>query len=106
MYTHTYTYIYTYINLEEGRVADQWRQAKGVWIPKEEKSKEIDQFRIILLLNTERKIFFSILSRRLSKFLIMNEYVDTSVQKEGVAGMPGCIEHTGVVSQLIREARE
>ena len=77
-----------------------------MWIPKEEKSKEIDQFRIISLLNTEGKIFFSILSRRLSKFLIMNEYIDTSVQKGGVAGMPGCIEHTGVVSQLIREARE
>ena len=89
-----------------GRVADQWRQAEGVWIPKEEKSKEIDQFRIVSLLNTEGKIFFSILSRRLSKFLIMNEYIDTSVQKGGVAGMPGCIEHTGVVSQLIREARE
>ena len=84
-----------------GRVVDQWRQAKGVWIP-----KEIDQFRIILLLNTEGKIFFSILSRHLSKFLIMNEYIDTSVQKGGVAGMPGCIEHTGMVSQLIREARE
>ena len=68
-----------------GRVTDQWRQAEGVWIPKEEKSKEIDQFRIISLLNTEGKIFFSILSRRLSKFLIMNEYIDTSVQKGGVA---------------------
>ena len=64
-----------------GRVADQWRQAEGVWIPKEEKSKEIDQFRIISLLNTEGKIFFSVLSKRLSKFLIMNEYIDTSVQK-------------------------
>ena len=89
-----------------GRVANQWRQAKGVWIPKEEKSKEINQFRIISLLNTEGKIFFSILSRHLSKFLIMNEYIDTSVQKGGVAGMPGCIEHTGVVSQLICKARE
>ena len=36
----------------------------------------------------------------------MNEYIDTSVQKEGVAGMPGCIEHTGVVSQLIGEVRK
>ena len=89
-----------------GRVADQWRQAEGLWIPIEEKSKEIDQFRIISLLNIEGKIFFSILSRRLSKFLIMNEYIDTSVQKGGVAGIPGCIEQTGVVSQHIREARE
>ena len=30
-----------------GRVADQWRFAEGVWIPKEENSKEIEQFRSI-----------------------------------------------------------
>ena len=83
---------------------DQWSQAEGVCIPKEENSKEINQFRIILLLNTEGKVFFSILSRRLSKFLIMNKYIDTSVQKGGVIGMPGCIEHTGMVLQLITEA--
>ena len=91
---------------KRGRVADQWRQAEGVWIPKEELSKTIDQFRIISLLNTEGKMFFGILSRRLSNFLLKNNYIDTSVQKGGVAGMPGCIEHTGVVSQLIREAKE
>ena len=28
-------------------VEDQWRQAEGMWIPKEENSKEINQFRII-----------------------------------------------------------
>ena len=52
------------------------------------------------------KIFFSILSRCLSKFFIMKEYIYSSVQKGGVAEMPGCIEHTCVVSKLIREARE
>ena len=75
-----------------GRVADQWRQAEGVWIPKEEKSKEIDQFRIISLLNTEGKIFFSILSRRLSKFLIMNEYPAVRVFANGpgdLGSIPG-----------------
>ncbi|KAJ3609088.1 hypothetical protein NHX12_023615 [Muraenolepis orangiensis] len=37
---------------------------------------------------------------------LMNTYIDTSVQKGGISGMPGCLEHTGVVTQLIREARE
>lgn len=36
----------------------------------------------------------------------MNTYIDTTVQKGGVPGVPGCIEHTGVVTQLIRETRE
>lgn len=35
-----------------------------------------------------------------------NSYIDASVQKGGVPGVPGCLEHTGVVIQLIREARE
>ncbi|XP_026126685.1 uncharacterized protein LOC113108082 [Carassius auratus] len=88
------------------RVADQWRQAEGVWIPKEEKSQKIDQFRAISLLSVEGKIFFSLISRRLTDYLLKNSYIDTSVQKGGTPGVPGCLEHTGVVTQLIREARE
>lgn len=53
-----------------------------------------------------REIFFSILARRLTEFLLRNTYIDTSVQKGGVPKMPGCIEHTGVVTQLLREARK
>ena len=58
------------------------------------------------LLNTETKIFFGLLSRRLSDFILGNGYIDTSVQKGGVAGMPGCLEHTGVLTQLLRDAKE
>ncbi|XP_028310814.1 uncharacterized protein LOC114468234 [Gouania willdenowi] len=89
-----------------GRIPDQWTVAEGVWIPKEENSTQLDQFRIISLLSVEAKIFFSTVSRRLSTYLEQNTYIDTSVQKGGLSGMPGCLEHTGVVTQLIREARE
>ncbi|XDV27663.1 hypothetical protein PO909_031163 [Leuciscus waleckii] len=89
-----------------GKVAAQWRYAEGVWIPKEEGSCNIDQFRIISLLSVESKIFFKIVSQRLTDFLLKNIYIDTSVQKGGVPGVPGCLEHTGVVTQLIREAKE
>lgn len=88
------------------RIPEQWRVAEGVWIPKEENSKKIDQFRIISLLCIEAKIFFSAVSNRLSTFLSKNKFIDTSVQKGGIAGMSGCLEHTGVVTQLIREAKE
>ena len=90
----------------KGKVPTQWKRAEGVWIPKEEMSSNIDQFRIISLLDTECKIFFGMISRRLTNFLLSNNYIDTSVQKGGVPGMPGCIEHTGVVTQLIKEAKE
>ena len=89
-----------------GKIVEQWRFIEGVWIPKEEGSKSLDQFRIISLLNTESKIFFGLLLRRLSDFILGNGYIDTSVQKGGVAGMPGCLEHTGVLTQLLREAKE
>ncbi|XP_049336392.1 uncharacterized protein LOC125802421 [Astyanax mexicanus] len=88
-----------------GKVADQWRHAEGVWIPKEENSRDISQFRTISLLSVEGKVFFSIVSRRLTEFLLKNSYIDPSVQKGGISA-PGCLEHTGVVTQLIREAHE
>ncbi|KAJ3614742.1 hypothetical protein NHX12_018312 [Muraenolepis orangiensis] len=88
-----------------GRIPDQWRVAEGVWIPKEENSTQLDQFRIISLLCVEAKVFFSAVSKRLCTYLAENTYIDTSVQKGGISGMPGYLEHTGVVTQLIREAR-
>nr|XP_057943465.1 uncharacterized protein LOC131138512 [Doryrhamphus excisus] len=89
-----------------GKVAKQWRHAEGVWIPKEENASNIMQFRTISLLSVEGKIFFKILANRLTEYLLRNSYIDTTVQKGGIPGMPGCLEHTGVVTQLIREARE
>lgn len=40
------------------------------------------------------------------EFLLQNEYIDTTVQKGGIPKVPGCMEHTGVITQLIREARK
>ncbi|KAJ8333464.1 hypothetical protein SKAU_G00414720 [Synaphobranchus kaupii] len=68
-----------------GTVADQWRQAEGVWIPKEENSTMLEQFRSISLLSVEGKIFFSVLSRRMTEYLLKNAYIDTSVQKETIS---------------------
>ena len=48
------------------------------------------------------KIFFGILARRLSKFLIGNGYIDMSIQKAGVPGSPGCIEHTAMIWHTIQ----
>lgn len=58
------------------------------------------------MLNVESKIFFSVVAKGLSNFLQSNNYIDASVQKGGILGVPGCLEHTGMVTQLIRGARE
>ncbi|XP_066299893.1 uncharacterized protein [Branchiostoma lanceolatum] len=38
-------------------------------------------------------------------YVTENKYIDTSVQKGGIPGFSGCLEHTGVLSQMIREAK-
>ncbi len=61
----------------------EWQQALGVFIPKEENSCTISQFRSIALLNVEGKIFFSVLARRMTNFLMVNENIDTSCKGPG-----------------------
>ncbi|XP_052268194.1 uncharacterized protein LOC127869580 [Dreissena polymorpha] len=91
----------------KGEIPDAWKKAEGVFTPKEKNSKTVNQFRTISLLNVKGKnIFFAILARRLTSFLTGNKYIDTSVQKGGVPGFSGCVEHTSAITQLIREAKE
>ncbi|KAI8490806.1 hypothetical protein Bbelb_315990 [Branchiostoma belcheri] len=82
-----------------------WRRAGGVLIPKERVSSTIDQFRNISLLNVEGKLFFTILAKRLTSFLLSNSYIDTQVQKAGIPGFPGCIEHANTIWRQIQLAR-
>lgn len=84
-------------------MAQQWRHAEGVWIPKGDNSSNIKQFSVISLLSVEGKIFFSIVVRHMTEFLLQNEYIDTAVQKGGIPKLPGLL---GLVTQLIREAQE
>ncbi len=53
-------------------IPSEWRRAVTVFIPKETNSTTISQFRSIALLNVEGKIFFSILAKRLTTYLISN----------------------------------
>lgn len=72
----------------------------------EKDTKNIDQFRTISLLSVDGNIFFCIVTKRLTDYPLTNSYLSTSVQKGGIPKVPGCIQHTGVVIQLIREAQE
>ncbi|VDI21700.1 Hypothetical predicted protein [Mytilus galloprovincialis] len=50
-----------------GRLAESWHKAEGCFIPKEEKSETLKQFRTISLLNVEGKIFLATLIIREAK---------------------------------------
>ena len=84
---------------------ESWLMAEGCYVPKEENSTALPQFREISLLNVEGKVFWSIVAKRLSKFLTCNKYIDTAAQKGGVTGFAGCIEHTTVMTHMIGDAK-
>ena len=86
-------------------ISESWRYAEGILIPKVDEATEISKFRTISLLNVEGKIYFSLRADRLLKFVQDNKYIDPSIQKGGLPEISGCLEHTSVLSQLIREAK-
>ena len=90
---------------KKNAISDSWRNAEGILIPKIDGASEIDKFRTISLLNVEGKIYFAMRADRLLKFVQDNEYIDSSIQKGGLPEISGCLEHTAILSQLIREAK-
>ena len=81
-----------------------WRRAGGMFIPKERDSVDINQFRPISL-NVEWKLFFSVRGWRLTSYLENNRLIDTTVQKAGIPGFSGCLEHSSMIWHQIQLAR-
>ncbi len=87
-------------------IPNAWRRAGGILIPKEKDSVDISQFRQISLLNVEGKIFFSVVAHRLAVYLEKNHFIDTTVQKAGIPGFSGCLEHTNMIWNQIQAAKK
>ena len=85
--------------------ADRWKIAEGIFLPKEEKSTELGQFRPISLLNIDGKIMNGIVAKRVIDFVQKNGYVNESVQKAGIPGIPGCVEHSYAIWDEIQKAK-
>ena len=77
-------------------ISKSWRKAEGIFIPKEDGATSVEKFRTISLLNVEGKLYFALWSDRLVTYTLSNKYIDTSIQKGGVPGISGCMEHTGI----------
>ena len=57
--------------------------------------------------NVEGKIMFGISwAKRISSFVGGHGLVNTSVQKAGIPGFHGCLEHTSMIWQTIRESKK
>lgn len=68
--------------------------------------KRLNNFVSFLFLTPSARSFFGILAQRLSFYCVNNGYIDSSVQKGSIAGMPDFLECIGVLTQLQREARK
>ena len=84
---------------------DNCRFFEGVYIPKTDGDFGPDTGRPISLGNVQGKVYMSVLAKRLTEFVIQNDYVDTTVQKGGVPKVKGCIEHFGAMWEVIKDAK-
>ena len=82
-----------------------WRVAEGCFLPKENNASRIGEFRTVSLLNVEGKTYKGLLAKKLTKFAVVNQYIDRSIQKAGIPGVSGCLENSALLTQMIEEAR-
>ena len=91
---------------DDKELVEDWCRAEGVYLPKEQNAENIGQFRPISIISVACKIFMGILAKRTVAYLQSNGYVDESVQKAGIPGIPGCIEHAFSIWDAIQEAKK
>ena len=87
-------------------VPADWAQAYVVLLSKSEVLDDPSEFRPIAITNTVGKIFFSVISNRLQKYLVANNYIDRVTQKGFLFGLPGCLEHSFTLYEALRNAKD
>lgn len=63
------------------------------------------QFKSIGLLNVERIIFFLVVAKHMTSYLLANNYINISCQKADIPEFPGCVEHLAVIWDQIQTAK-
>jgi hypothetical protein len=87
-----------------GDVPPSWAAANILLFAKTNSSSNPADFRPIALTNTIGKIFFSVFSKRLERF--MHENAFTSFTQKGFkAGTPGCLEHSFAMFEALLDAK-
>ena len=84
-----------------------WQRGMIVLIPKSSTTNLADpaEFRPIALLNSEGRLFFTLMEWRLSDYMIKNGYFDTTVQKGFMREVAGCVEHSETIYRAAQDAR-
>lgn len=93
---------------EACEIADDWAQALISLLKKGSPEEDLDvvsEFRPITIAATMGKIVLSVVSDRLQRFLVKNSFIPRQVQKGFLSGVPGCIEHTFMLFEALKEAK-
>ena len=69
-------------------------------------NEEVSNYRPVTMTNTDGKILLSILASRSLSYMKGNGYYDLAVQKGFINDMAGCAEHTTMLSELLKNARQ
>lgn len=83
-----------------------WRRAVIVLMHKAGDSSNPSNFRPIALSNCDGKIFFSLVSAQLTSFMCSNKYFDGCLQKGFLPRLSGCVEHSTLSVEALRDAKE
>ena len=66
---------------------------------------EASNFRPVTMTNTDGKILLSIIASRALNYMKCNNYHDLSILKGFIENMAGCVEHTTMLAELLRNAK-
>jgi hypothetical protein len=91
------------------QVADDWAQAMMNLLKKGSMTEDLEivsEFRPITMTATMGKVLLSIISDRLQRFLVHNQYIPRKIQKGFLAGIAGCVEHSFMLFEAMKEAKE
>ena len=91
---------------KELEVADDWALAFIALLSKSGILDVVSEFRPITMTATIAKIVLSVLSDRLQRFLVNNAYIPRKIQKGFLSGIAGCVEHSFMLFEALKEAKE
>ena len=86
-------------------IPPSWQQAVIRLVHKSGSPNEPSNFRPIALTNCDGKIFFALVAKSVLKHMTKNSFFDLRLQKGFLPGVSGCIEHTSLISEALRDAR-
>lgn len=90
---------------KSGKIPPSWQCATIRLFHKKGATDDPANFRPISLSNSDGKIFFALVSKAISQHMIRNNYFDRRVQKGFLPGIAGCLEHSSLLSEALRDAR-